>query len=113
MAKAKVDTNDTKVVVDTTIKAIDLIGKETADQIRAVATAHLEAAQKLAAKLNTLADAIEENTKRAAEDFQAFGEHSTHVLATVQGLHVKLDKVGEPKQPDRLPEAANLVLADV
>ncbi len=116
-APAKVDSTATRLTAETTLRAIDVIGKDTADQIRATAASHLERANKLVAMLNTLAEAVETTTKAAAEDLNNYCEHATHVLETVQGLQVRLEAVKKPglveevEKPAKLPVAANLVTA--
>lgn len=92
MAKTpRLDNSDQHIVAAHTLKAIDLIGADTATQIRATADAHLEEAKLVASKLYQLAEAIEGNTKEAADRLKAFTEHSKHVLETVQGLHLQLN----------------------
>ncbi len=108
----RIDVGATRDIGDKTIEAIDVIGKNTAEQIKATADDHLNRAVKLVDKLKELADAIEQTTQQAAVDLQNYCDHVTHVLETVQGLQVRLNGVKEPgiKQPAKLPEAANITL---
>ncbi len=92
----RIDVAHTKNIGDKTLEAIDVIGKDTADQIKAIAQSHLERAMALKDKLHELATAIETTTQQAAVDLKSYCDHATHVLETVQGLQVRLNGVKAP-----------------
>ncbi len=107
----RIDVGHTKNIGDKTLEAIDVIGKDTSTQIKAIAEAHMERAVKLQNKLLDLAAAIEDTMKQAAADLKSYTDHTIHVLETVQGLQVKLNGVKEPGvPPEKLPITPTLDL---